>query len=65
MELVKKYTGTFAPRNGHSHNCNVCSKRLASGDRVIISCYKVEKYYPVKGLMGFMRWYYTHVACKL
>ncbi len=62
-KVLKTYTAIYQPRNGHHHECTVCSKCIQAGERVVVTCIQTEKYYPVKGLMGFVKWQFKHESC--
>lgn len=62
--LLKEYTATYDPKNGHQHKCITCFNKIQPGDKVIVTCHRKVKYYPVKGLMGFLVWRFEHTAFR-
>ena len=54
---------TYQQKGKHRKRCPVCSKLVQDGEQAVLQKVKVERAYPVKGLMWFVRWYVTHVEC--
>lgn len=59
MEMLGRYRGKLLK----NHKCNYCGTKLVAGTVATCTKYKETKYYPVKGMMGFIRWSYTCDLC--
>ena len=64
IEELKRFETTFHLRNGHSRRCQVCSRIIKDGERVVAIHTQIERTYPVKGIMKFSRWHFRHVECE-
>lgn len=64
MIILSDFETTYHKRTKHRAKCVVCGKLINDGDKVNAKKIKEEKYYPVKGLMGFIKWQFTHVGCN-
>ena len=53
----------YRKKTAHRHKCSVCGKLIADGSRVVMEKYVSEKFYPVKGIMKFVKWVFKHEAC--
>ena len=47
----------------HRKKCRMCGKLIQDGEMVDISCHIKEQVYPVKGIMRFATYYFTHDYC--
>lgn len=59
-EFVRKFPVKAIRKN---HFCRICRKKIFKGEPAVISQYKQVRYYPVKGLMGFVNYTYSHLSC--
>ena len=64
VEVIDRFKSTFNIRNGHTKECYICGKNLQNGDQVEGRKIKTTKHYPVKGLMGFVKWQFRHIECE-
>ena len=62
MELIQQFNTIYYKKTKHRKKCYVCGNLIEDGSKIEMSKYKVEKYYPVKGLMGFITWKFRHVS---
>ena len=63
METLKEFDTIWKKRK-RTKKCNVCHKLLKTGDAVTMRQVRIEKYYPIKGIMAFARWYARHDTCE-
>ena len=63
FKLIRKFTAPFKKKGRHRHKCRQCSKLIQDGEMATIEKYVVTDHYPVKGIMGFVRWHYWHETC--
>ena len=61
MENFKEFTTTWTQRK-RTKKCVCCHKLMKAGDQARMRQVVIEKYYPVKGIMRFGRWYVCHEA---
>jgi hypothetical protein len=47
----------------HRKKCRICGKLIEDGSKIKITKMIIDKYYPVKGIMKFVHYYYNHVDC--
>jgi len=60
-EILLSYSTNL---KGKNRRCPTCSKAIQAGDPCWAEKARVVKYYPVKGLMGFIQWHFFHPNCK-
>lgn len=63
-EVIQEFEVPYELRGKHRRKCRACGKLIADGELVHIEQVKETKYYPVRGLMGFMRLHVWHSACR-
>ena len=61
---MKSFTTEYKKLGKHRKKCLVCGKLIQDGETVYAEQVKSEKYYPVKGIMKFATWRFSHVVCK-
>ena len=54
----KYWCGKYRKIGAHRHKCAICHKLIDDGVDTVFLSMVVEKYYPVKGLMGFKKMVY-------
>jgi hypothetical protein len=63
VQLLKEFDTIYHKKTKHRKKCKVCGKLIQDGESVTMAKIKVVKSYPVKGLMGFVRWVFKHSDC--
>ena len=63
MELIRDYKADYPKKTKARKRCPGCAKLVADGDAVRVRTFRLEKWYPVRGLQWFMRTYISHEAC--
>ena len=63
MAIIKQFETIYNQKTKHRKKCRFCNKLIADGTKVMMQQSQEEKWYPVKGLMGFTRWIFTHLDC--
>ena len=64
MKLLLAFETTYTKKTKSRKKCRHCGKLIQDGERVKVEKVLVEKYYPVKGIMGFVWWHFWHAKCK-
>ena len=62
-EILTSFVTTYKKVTKHRKKCKGCGKLITDGERVKMTKFKKTKWYPVKGLMGFVSWMFEHAAC--
>ena len=62
MELIKETT--YKQLGKHRKKCHWCGKLIHDGESVNMWLSIKEQVYPVKGIMRFQTYYFTHTGCK-
>ena len=62
--LKEEFYAIYFKRGKHRRRCSHCRKLIQDGEMARFRRYKLKKAYPVKGIMSFERWEYTHQACE-
>jgi len=63
-EILAEFETTYIKKTKHRKKCPFCSKLIQDGEKVIATKIKKTKYYPVKGIMGFVTWKFAHIECQ-
>ena len=64
MEIISEYQTVYTKRTKHRARCPVCGKLIFDGENVVVRKIKQEKYYPVKGIMRFIKYKFYHSGCN-
>jgi len=62
--ILRSYETLYAQETKHRKKCRVCGKAIMDGELVRAELIQKEKYYPVKGIMRFNTWYFSHSKCR-
>ena len=62
--IATEFETIYIQKTKHRKRCRFCNKLIADGESVIMEKSIAEKYYPVKGIMKFAKWSFSHVGCK-
>ena len=62
-ETLREYDTVYFKRTKNRARCPACSKLIQDAEKVHARQIKIEKYYPVKGIMRFTKWQFIHSAC--
>jgi len=63
MEILSQFDTIYKKTTKHRKQCRECGKLIQDGATVQMRKIKTEKYYPVKGLMKFVKWHFRHAEC--
>jgi hypothetical protein len=44
--------------------CKVCGRIITVGEQAFVDCYIKERFYPIKGIMKFPTYHFTHANCE-
>ena len=65
MDILATWNTVLKPgKRSRRKTCRTCGKLIEPGERVTVEKIRVEKYYPVKGLMFFVKYLFHHANCK-
>ncbi|KKL05775.1 hypothetical protein LCGC14_2602650 [marine sediment metagenome] len=53
----------YTQKTKHRKRCIECSRLIQDGEEILMHKVITEKYYPVKGLMKFVKWQFRHIGC--
>jgi hypothetical protein len=62
--VVEEYDTVYRKLGQRRKRCAACGKLVADGELVVLRRIKTTQYYPVKGLMGFVKWQASHIGCN-
>jgi len=64
VEVVRTFDKPYKMVGKHRHKCRICGKLISDGEMTTFQLVKQEKFYPVKGIMRFNKWFYYHKDCR-
>jgi len=64
MTVLLKFPAVYTQKTKHRKKCFVCGKLIQDGEFIIARKINTEKWYPVEGLMWFVKWQFRHGSCK-
>ena len=61
IKVLRSFDMVYRQLGKHRKKCPSCGKLIQDGQRVTATETKTTKYYPVKGLMSFVKWRFEHI----
>jgi len=61
--ILRSYETKYKKKTKHRKKCRKCGLLIQDGELVKAELIQKEKYYPLKGIMRFNTWYFSHIAC--
>lgn len=64
IQLLKSFDTNYKKVGKHRKKCRACGRLIQDGERVTMAQIEIEKIYPIKGIMRFVKWVFNHKDCQ-
>ena len=65
MKKLTEFQTTYTKKGKYRRKCYVCGKLINNDEKVLMQKFEIEKYYPIKGIMRFIKWKTKHINCLI
>jgi len=62
--IISEFETNYVKKTKNRKKCFICNKLIQERERVMVYKIKEEKYYPMKGIMKFVKWKFCHIECR-
>lgn len=60
-DIIREFETIYTKKTKHRARCFECNKLIENGNSVVMRQVEDVKYYPIKGIMKFVKWQFKHL----